>query len=184
MDRKAKLNVLRHLAMSMGDPMMAPLLSFFAGRLDRVHFVSDLEGAGVAVTLSPGARLWPRVPFRAEIDGHPVPHPIAFIEQMALRDDQTYIKVDFGVQEAPPWYRQVVRDAVMDPRHQLEESIDQIRSKIDLALDAYRTANEALEKATEEERKYLRFVLDKAKSEMRELNMQLNSLEMKLGRVE
>ncbi len=181
MDRKVKLNVLRQLAMSMGDQMMVPILSFLAGRLDHVHFVRELEGATVAVTLSPGARLWPRVPFRAEIDGESVNHPVAFIEKLALRDDDILIRVEFGALEAPQWYLDAVADDVVDPRRHLEESIDQLRSKIDFALDAYRTANEAFADADDDERKYLRFVLDKAKTEMRTLNAQLNELEMKLG---
>lgn len=181
MDRKVKLNVLRQLAMTIGDPMMAPTLSFLAGRLDQVHFVHDLEGANVAVTLSPGTRLWPRVPFRAEIDNSPVNHPIAFIERMALRDDDIFVRVEFGALDIPPWYEEALVEGAVDPRAQLEESIDQIRDKIDLALDAYRTASESFDEASEEERKYLRFVLEKAKSEMRALNAQLNDLEMKLG---
>lgn len=184
MDRRVKLNVLRQLAMSMGDPMMGAFLSFLAGRLDRVHFVESHSGGAVRVTLSPGARLWPRVPFRAEIDGKPVPHPIAFIEAMALRDDDTFVKVDFGAMEAPAWYREAVSDGALDSRSQLEASIERIRRQIDLALDAYRTANEALGGAGEEERQYLRFVLEKAKSELRTLNAQLSSLETKLGSLE
>jgi len=184
MDRKVKLNVLRHLAMSMGDQMMVPILSFMAGRLDRIHFVRNLEGAKVAVTLAPGARLWPKVPFRAEIDGAPVPHPIAFIESLALRDDDILIRVDFPALETPKWYQDALEDDPTDPRDQLEESIDQIRAKIDLALDAYRTASEALDEATEEKRQYLRFVLEKAKTDMRALNSQLSALEMKLGLTE
>lgn len=181
MDRKLKLNVLRQLAMTMGDQTMVPILSFLAGRLDQIHFVRNLEGADVAVTLSPGARLWPRVPFRSDIDGASVNHPLAFIERMAMRDDDILIRVEFGALETPQWYLEVLTDDVEDPRHQLEESIDQLRNQIDLALDAYRTASDAIDGADDDERKYLRFVLDKAKSEMRSLNAQLSELEMKLG---
>lgn len=181
MDRKIKLNVLRQLATSMGDPMMAPILSFLAGRLDRIHFVEAHEGGRANVTIAAGIRLWPRSPFRAEIDGMPVNHPIAFIERMALRDDDLWIRVDFGASEIPAWYQEALVENAMNQRHQLEESIDQIREKIDLALDAYRTANEAIDEATESDRKYLRFVLEKAKTELRTLNGQLTDLEMKLS---
>ena len=71
---------------------------------------------------------------------------------------------------------------VPDHRSALEASIEQIREKIDLALDAYRTASEGLDSADEEERTYLKFVLEKAKEDMRQLNAQLAELESKIGK--
>src|SRR5690606_38650271 len=134
--------------------------------------------------LSSNMRLWPHIPFRAMGDGAPVNNPVAFIDKASLRDDPIYVRVDFGVAGAPKWYQDVVEEGVVSQRHQMETRIEEIRKKIDLALDAYRTANEAAATAGEEEQQYLRFVLSKAKDEMRTLNQKLNELETILGRRE
>lgn len=184
MGRSAKLNALRHIAMTMGDGTLIPVLSFLAGRLDRVHFVRDLEGADVWIHLSGSMRLWPRTPFRASIDGAAIHNPITFIDIAALRDDDVYVRVDLSSDEAPEWYRNVLEDEVQDPKARIQASIEQVRDKTNLALDAYRTASEALDAADEDQRKYLTFVLETAKEEMRALNAQLTQLENSLNRTE
>ena len=184
MDRAKKLNALRQIAMTIAEAPLIPVLSFLAGRLDGVKFVEDTEGAAVSVHLSSNTRLWPHLPFRATVDGVPVNNPIAFIDKVSLRDDPVYVRVDFGPMGKPKWYEEIVEEGVVDPRRQMEARINDIRQKIDLALDAYRTANEALEKASEEDQRYLRFVLSKAKEDMRTLNQKLNELEARLGRRE
>ena len=184
MSRSAKLNALRHIGMSAGDPSLIPLLAFLAGRLDQVHFVQDVAEAEVSVHISLNTRLWPRMPFRAQIDGAAVNNPIMFIDIVALRDVDVYVRVDFGTAEPPLWYAEVLESFIPDPKSALELSIQQIREKIDLALDAYRTASEGLSTRGEEERAYLKFVVEKAKSEMRALNLQLAELESKIGKVD
>lgn len=186
MDRAQKLAALRHVGMAMqGDPAVISLLAFFAGRLDRVHFVSDLEGAGYAVTLSVSPRIWPRIPFRATIEGMPVPHPLAFIERAALDDEDIYVKVDFGAAEPPEWYRAVMETEVQDPRQYVEAAMRRVRQEIDLALDVYRTASEALEAnpGDEEHREYLRFALRNAREEIRTLSGRLEKMEAQLGQI-
>jgi len=180
--RAAKLNALRHIAMAAGDPSLIPVLAFLAGRLDRVHFVEDLGEAEVAVHLSLNRRLWPRTPFRSQVDGATITNPIMFIDIVALRDVDVYVRVDLGLAEPPQWYTDVLESFVPGKESALERSIEQIREKIDLALDAYRTASEGLETAPEEQRAYLRFVVDKAKADMRALNAQLSELESKIGK--
>ena len=184
MGRSAKLNTLRHIAMTMAEGSLIPVLSFMAGRLDHIHFVKDLEGANVWVHLSANMRLWPRIPFRAGIDGAAINNPIAFIDIAALRDDHIYVKVDLATDYLPEWYRDVLEDQVEDPRARLQASIEQIREKTNLALDGYRTANESLPTADEEETKYLTFVLEKAKDDMRALNAQLAELERRISQAE
>mgnify|MGYP001362140749 CR=1 FL=1 len=185
MDRQVKLNALRNVAMAMGEAAapLGPLLGFFAGRIDGVRFVKDDSDASLYVYLATASRLWPKLPFRAKIDGEAVNNPFAFIERAALRDDPIEVKVDFGVDAVPEWYEAAVERSA-DPREALHESIEQIRRKIDLALDVYRTASEARVTASEEEQAYLRFVLEKAKAEMRELNLRLTRLEEQLSGVE
>ena len=182
MNRAAKLNALRQIGMSAGEPGLIPLLAFFAGRLDRVHFVEDVGEAEVAVHLSLNQRLWPKLPFRSQVDGATITNPIMFIDIVALRDVDVYIRVDLGVVDPPEWYTDVLETFVPDHRSALEVSIEQIREKIDLALDAYRTASEGLGTTDEEGRTYLKFVVEKAKADMRALNAQLSELESKIGK--
>ena len=164
MKRAAKLNALRQIAMSAGEPSLIPVLAFLAGRLDRVHFVEDVGEAEVAVHLSLNRRLWPRLPFRSQVDGATINNPIMFIDIVALRDVDVYVRVDLGVGDPPQWYTDVLETFVPDHRSALEASIEQIREKIDLALDAYRTASEGLATAAEEERAYLQVCRRKGQS--------------------
>lgn len=182
MSRSAKLNALRHIGMAAGDGSLIPLLAFLAGRLDRVHFVQDVGEADVSVHISLNMRLWPRLPFRAQVDGATINNPIMFIDIVALRDDDIYVRVDLGTIEPPPWYAEVLDSFTPGRKSALEVSIEQIREKIDLALDAYRIANEGLSSRGEEERAYLKFVVEKAKAEMRALNSQLAELESRIGK--
>lgn len=184
MSRAAKLNALRQIAMTAGEPSLIPVLSFLAGRLDQVHFVEDTGEAEVSIHLSLNQRLWPRLPFRAQVDGAAIHNPIMFIDIVALRDVDVYVKVDLGVKDPPQWYTDVLETVVPGHTSALEASIEQIRQKIDLALDAYRTASDGLAEAGEEKRAYLKFVVEKAKAEMRLLNAQLSQLESKIGRIE
>src|SRR5690606_36038445 len=113
MDRPAKLNALRQIAMTFAEGPLIPVLSFFAGRLDGIRFVEETEGAAVSVHLSSNKRLWPHIPFRATVDGEPVNNPIAFIDKVSLRDDPIYVRVDFGVTGIPKWYQDVVEPGVV-----------------------------------------------------------------------
>jgi len=99
--RATKLNALRHIAMAAGDPGLIPVLAFLAGRLDRVHFVEDLGEAEVAVHLSLNRRLWPRTPFRSQVDGATITNPIMFIDIVALRDVDVFVRVDLGLASLP-----------------------------------------------------------------------------------
>lgn len=180
--RAAKLNALRQIAMTAGEPGLVPVLAFLAGRLDHVHFVEDVGQADVSIHISLNQRLWPRLPFRAQVDGAAIHNPIMFIDIVALKNVDVYVRVDLGMNEPPQWYTDVLESFVPDHRSALEASIEQIREKIDLALDAYRTASEGLDSADEEERTYLKFVLEKAKEDMRQLNAQLAELESKIGK--
>lgn len=184
MGRAQKLSALRHIAVAMqADGALVPLFAFLAGRLDQVHFVTDLEGANLAIHLSVAPRVWPRVPVRITIDGAAVHHPLAFIERAALRDDDIYVRVDFGVVDPPEWYQDVLEGGVQDPRHYVEAAIQRVRQEIDLALDVYRTASEMMASTNDEDREYLRFALQKAQGDIRALSGRLQAMEEELERI-
>ena len=182
MDRARKLEVLRRVAMVLRPegPLLV-LFGFLAGRLDRVHFVRSLEGASTAVHLSVDSRIWPRVPFRGRVGDEQILHPIAFVDLVAPRDDDIYVKVDFPYGEEPGWYREVVFDAPQDWRATLEQATMRVRERIDFALDVYRAAAPLVEKATGEERKRLQFVIETARAEIQGLSRQLSELQAKLA---
>ncbi len=181
-DRQKKLDALRRIAMMMrAEGPLLVLFGFLAGVLDRLTFVRDLDGATAAVHLSLDSRIWPRLPFRGQIDGKPVPHPIAFVDMMAVRDDDLYVRVDFPLGTEPGWYRELCQDGVKDRRTRLEEAVAKVRQRIDLALDVYRTAKPMLESASDEERQQLQFVVQTAREEIQSLSRQLSELEAQLG---
>ena len=182
MDRARKLEVLRRVAMVLRPegPLLV-LFGFLAGRLDRVHFVRSLEGAGVAIQLSADSRIWPRVPFRGRVGEETVLNPIAFVDLVATRDDDLYVRVDFPYGDEPGWYREVAQDAPQDWRASLEEATLRVRERIDFALDAYRAAAPLVEKATGEERRRLQFVLETARTEIQGLSRQLSELQARLA---
>lgn len=182
MDRQRKLDALRRIAMVLRpDGPMLVLFGFLAGRLDRVMFVRQLEEARVAVHLSADSRIWPRVPFRARVDGENVPDPIAFVDLMASRDDEIYVKVDLPWVEEPGWYREVLYDYPQDRRAALEHAAARVRERIDFALDVYRTASPLVGEASEEERRRLQFIIDTARSEIQSLSRQLSELQALLA---
>lgn len=181
-DRQAKLEALRRIAMAMRpDGPLLVLFGFLAGAADRMEFVRDLEGAAVSVQLSLDSRVWPRVPFRGHVDGQMVLHPIAFVDLVALRDDEIYVRVDFPWGHEPEWYRQAASDGVKSRRQRLEEAVASLRRRIDFALDVYRTARPLLEQSTQEERRRLQFVLETARQEIQTLSRQLSELEAQMG---
>ncbi|HEY8425492.1 MAG TPA: hypothetical protein VIK73_05705 [Limnochordales bacterium] len=181
-DRQAKLEALRRIAMMLRpDGPMLVLFGFLAGAVDRLEFVKDLEGAAVGVQLSLDSRVWPRVPFRGHVDGQVILHPIAFVDLVAGRDDEVYVRVDFPWGHEPGWYGEVAADGVKSRRQRLEEAVASLRRRIDFALDVYRTARPLLDNSTEEERRRLQFVLQTARQEIQSLSRQLSELEAQLA---
>lgn len=182
MDRTRKLEVLRRIAMVLRPegPLLV-LFGFLAGRLERLFFVRSLEGATVAVHLSADSRIWPRVPFRGRVGDDQILHPIAFVDLVATRDDDIYVKVDFPYSGEPDWYREVLTDVPQDWRATLEQATLRVRERIDFALDVYRTAAPLVEKATGEERKRLQFVIETARAEIQGLSRQLSELQARLA---
>ncbi|HEY8485899.1 MAG TPA: hypothetical protein VIL11_00770 [Limnochordales bacterium] len=182
MDRQRKLDALRRIAMILRpDGPLLVLFGFLAGRLDRVLFVRQLEGAHVAVQLSADSRIWPRVPFRARVGEETVLNPIAFVDLMATRDDDIYVRVDLPYGEEPGWYREVLVDQPLDWRTTLEQATMRVRERIDFALDVYRTAAPLVEKATGEERRRLEFILETARAEIQGLSRKLSELQARLA---
>ncbi len=183
MDRQTRLDVLRRVAMMLRPegPLLV-LFGFLAGRIERVIYVRRLDEAPVGVHLSADSRIWPRIPFRARVDGETILNPIAFVDLMALRDDDIYVRVDFPWGEEPPWYREAAQDGAQDRRTVLEQAASRVKERIDFALDVYRVAAPLVQGASEEERRRLQFVLETARSEIQSLSRQLSELQALLAR--
>ncbi|WP_324717025.1 hypothetical protein U7230_01730 [Carboxydochorda subterranea] len=181
--RQEKLEALRHVAMLMRpDGPLLVLFGFLAGRIDQVEFVRNLEGVAVAVQLSLDGRIWPRVPFRGRVQEEPILNPVAFVDLVALRDDEIYVRVDFPWGQEPEWYARVAQDSAVDRKERLAGAIERIRQRIDFALDVYRTAQPLIAGSSEEERRRLQFVVQTARDEIQALSRQLSELESELSR--
>ena len=185
-DPRKKLDALILFGSRVGShPEMAYLLGFLAGRLDRLHFVRSLEGAPVAVRLAAGRRrLWPGSPFEATVRGVPVPAPGLFVAALCDSDDDICVQIELDDLAELVWFRDLLVDAYADlrggPQRRLDESIDQVRGRIDDALDIYRECRRVLEDEPGEREGHLRFFLKMAESEIEGLSRQLTTLNQQL----
>lgn len=183
-----KLNAILQLAMRLpGEPSLQLLLGFFAGNLDRVHFVRSLEGAEVAVRLVFGRRqVWPSMPFQAVVRNVPVPLPAALISALAETDDDIAVQVDFDGIESAIWYQKVVHDdlasATLSPRERAQEAMEELRARIDRALDVYRECRDLMERADPSRQKELEFFMNLAREEIGSLSAELERLKVSLER--
>ncbi|QZA32213.1 hypothetical protein [Hydrogenibacillus sp. N12] len=143
-NRKAKWEAIRRFVETgVQDPGRLALLSFLAGRLERVRLMRSLEFSDIGVKLSTRrSGLWPRVLYEGFIRGVPIPDPILFIAAMVDDDAPIDVVLDFdGVEEAE-WYARVAYRDARDPRLDPERAKVELRAAIDRALDIYQAARE------------------------------------------
>jgi len=97
--RTKKLEALNNFTKLVGDdPVLAYLMGFLAGQVDRVHFVRDLRGADISLRLSQASlTVWPGAPFTASVGGVVVPHPVAFVKAVGQTnpDRQIFVSLSF-----------------------------------------------------------------------------------------
>ena len=163
-------------------PGLMMLLGFLAGRLDRLHFVATLDEADPAaariVLSTPHARIWTGRWFRAWIGQAEVPDPVVLISALAERDGDIYLALDIGPR--PAWLEAVLAPAAVpepaDPRDRLEE----LRERVDRALDIYNECRRQLEQGDEQRREELEFFLELARREVEELGREIQRLKQEI----
>ena len=110
--RVKKLEALGNFTKLVGDdPVLAYLMGFLTGQVDRVHFVHDPQGADISLKLSQErATVWPGEPFRANVGGVVIPHPIAFVRAVgqAHSDRQICVSLNFERSDQTEWYQEVL----------------------------------------------------------------------------
>ncbi|PZN08084.1 hypothetical protein [Thermaerobacter composti] len=163
-------------------PGLFMLLGFLAARLQRLHFVAnpdqaDPQAARILLA-TPHARIWTGRWFRAWVGTAEVPDPVILISVLAERDTDIYLALDIGPR--PAWLEAVLAPAEPpappDPRERLEE----LRARVDQALDIYNECRRQLEQGDPSRREELEFLLDLARREVEELGRELQRLKQSL----
>lgn len=184
--RRDKLNALLQLGARVADePMLQLLIGFLAGHVERVHFVRSLEGAPIAVRIAMGRRaVWPGQGFHATVRGVPIPVPVALVSVLAETDDPIALQLVFDGMEAAFWLQKVLHDNIADatrsPRARVRENMEELRARIDQALDVYRECRQLLESGDPSREQELKFFLDLARSEIGNLSQELERLKSTL----
>lgn len=163
-------------------PALMMLIGFLSAQLDRVRLVppgmipTDAE-VRVEIT-TPQARIWTGRWFRAWLGTAEVPDPVVLISAMTERDSDIYVAVDFGP-HMPDWLREAMDPVAatgMSPR----ERLDDLRARVDHALDVYNEVRKLLEEGDTEREKELHFLLDTAKDEIQRLSAEIERLKSEL----
>ncbi len=180
---EALVRVGRHLPQA---PELAFLLGFLAGNLARVHFVRNLQGAPVAISLSAGRRtLWPGSGFEATIHRVPVPMPGSLVSALAENDEPICVRVSLDDAAEAAWLEPLVIDSYLDigeaeQASSLEGRMRGLRARIDQQLDIYRECRKLLSDGAGEDEERLRFFLGLAEQEIEALGHRLTALNQDL----
>ncbi|REJ38385.1 MAG: hypothetical protein DIU84_00265 [Bacillota bacterium] len=178
-ERRRKFLALVQLAERLPKhPALMMLLGFLAGRLDRLCLLPPSEmpaAGGVRIVLTtPQARIWTGRWFQGWVGATAVPDPVVLISAVADRDVDIYLSVDFGSQ-VPAWYLEAVGTPAQ-PEPPLEERLEDLRRRVDSALDIYNECRRQLEAGDESRQEELRFLLALAQEEVERLGAELRRL--------
>lgn len=178
-DRRRKFLALVQLAERLPKhPALMMLMGFLAGRLDRLILLpaGQLPGeAEVRIALTtPQARIWTGRWFQGWVGEAAVPDPVVLISSLADRDVDIFMSVDFGLQ-IPAWYQEVLghaQESTADPRERLED----LRQRVDRALDIYNECRRQLEAGDHTRQEELRFLLELAQQDVEHLSQEIRRL--------
>lgn len=182
-----KIRVLQHVAIeAYPDAMLVYLFGLLMGAVDRVHFVRDLEGAPVAIQVNVGrSRVWPTAPWQATIGGMAFPDPLTFASALAQRDDVICVRLAFDGSEQDEQFQSVVVDSYADIAAgrtagvvESEERIDDLKDRIDHALDIYNETRRLMAEGDPERQAELEGFQRIAQEELRACTRRLRALEL------
>lgn len=165
------------LTLARGRPGDAPLmflLGFLAARLEQLRFVRDLSGHEVAIHLvDPGTIVWPGRGFRGRIGGVEIADPVAMAVALASYRGPVAVRLDLA---APPaWYAELLHEEDHAAASR-EDRAEQLKRRVDQALDFFNEARRALEAGAGSREGELRFLLELARREAAELSRELSRL--------
>ena len=164
-------------------PALMLLIGFLAARLPRVHFTLPSllpEDAEVRVAITtPQARIWTGRWFRAWLGQAAVPDPVVLVSALTERDVDIYLSVDFGP-AVPEWYEAAVSGALAPVEQAPTDRLEDLRRRVDHALDIYNECRRMLEAGDAEREKELQFLLELARQEVEALGAELRRLKEEL----
>ena len=185
--RAKKLEALGNFTKLVGDdPVIAYLMGFLTGQVDRVHFVRDPRGADISLKLSQERfTVWPGEPFRANVGGVVMPHPIAFVRAVgqAHADRQICVSLNFERADEAEWYQEVLLPDLSYVKQGIEAAEQEARSlrrEMDHALDIYAECKRLLEKSGDERKAELDYYMSVAQTQMKLLSGKLEEVSMQL----
>ncbi|MDI3270550.1 MAG: hypothetical protein QJR00_07570 [Bacillota bacterium] len=172
-----KRQFLMHLSeFPLKDPHYPFLMGFLLGRLPDVHLVTSLEGAANAVhlRLGPGT-LWPHPWFSGWVGGSPLPHPTLFVAAMAQRAEPIVLKIEgLNLPQREAVAHLIFPDlasALTPPEVALKTRVEELRQRIDQALDIYRELQKK-----DPHKEDLEFFRKMAQEEIKRLSQELKEL--------
>lgn len=182
-----KIRILQKVAVeAYPDAMLVYLFGLLMGSVERVHFVRDLEGAPVAVQANVGrTRVWPTLPWQATIGGMSFPDPLTFASALAQRTDPICVRLTFDGSENDEDLQSIVVDSYADVAAgrtagvvEAEERIDDLKERIDRALDIYNETRRLMADGDPERQTELEAYQRIAQEELQACTRQLRTLEM------
>lgn len=185
--RAKKLEALGNFTKLVGDdPVIAYLMGFLTGQVDRVHFVRDPRGADISLKLSQERfTVWPGEPFRANVGGVVMPHPIAFVRAVgqAHADRQICVSLNFERADEAEWYQEVLLPDLSYVKQGIEaaeQEAKSLRREMDHALDIYAECKRLLGKSGDERKAELDYYMSVAQIQMKLLSGKLEEVSMQL----
>lgn len=182
-----KIRVLQRVAVeAYPDAMLVYLFGLLMGAVDRVHFVRDLEGAPVAIQANVGrARVWPTPAWEATIGGMTFPDPLTFASALAQRTDAICVKLSFEGSETDEDFQTLLLDGHEDVAAgrtagvvEAEERIDDLKVRIDRALDIYNETRRLMDDGDPERQTELEAYQRMAREELQACTRRLRALEL------
>lgn len=189
-EMQQKVRVLQRLSIAAyPDAMLVYLCGLLMGSVQRVFFVRDLEGAPVGIQINMGrARVWPTPPWQATIGGMSFPDPLTLASALAQREDPICVKLAFdGSDEDEDFQQALVNDYsdIVSGRtagvQQAEGRMDELKSRIDRALDIYNECRRLMEEGSPERQAELAAFQKMAQEELQACTRELRALEMQVA---
>lgn len=188
---RQKVRVLQRLSVAAyPDAMLVYLCGLLMGAVHRVHFVRDLEGAPIAIQINMGrARVWPTPPWQAHVNGMNLPDPLTLASTLAQRDEPICVKLAYDGADEDEELQQLLVNNYFDVVAgrtagvlQAESRIDDLRSRIDRALDIYNECRRLIEEGSPERRAELEAFQKMAQEELQACTRELRQLELQVAR--
>ncbi len=185
--RAQKLEAVYNFGLMVGqNPWFSFLVGFLAGQIERVHFVRDLKGADIAVSLSARrAIIWPNDPFKATVRGVSMPNTFVLVKSVADDPSPICVDLDFDHREETDWYQTVVLPSVSyikDPEEAMHNESEDLWNQMDRTLDLYRECRSLLQD-DDQRKQELQYYMNLAEGQMRNLSRQMDELNRQMKRI-